>query len=108
MVMALLATIWGRVRTARFIPPLRQSTSYFSTYTMSTENEIEEETLPNYDAMDYYPVRIGEVFSSRYRVIGKLGYGAYSTVWLSQDLQYAPEYHQWKLLTDLGATVTAF
>ncbi|KAK5729208.1 hypothetical protein LTR15_002350 [Elasticomyces elasticus] len=46
---------------------------------------IEEETLPDYRADGYYPVNIGEVFNNRYRVVGKLGYGTASTVWLCRD-----------------------
>jgi hypothetical protein len=41
---------------------------------------FEEETLPYYDAENFYPVRIGETLNSRYAVVGKLGYGASSTV----------------------------
>lgn len=47
---------------------------------------IEEEKLPFYEHEQYYPVDVGEVFNSRYQVVGKLGYGAYSTVWLCHDL----------------------
>ncbi|KAH9900742.1 kinase-like domain-containing protein [Cubamyces lactineus] len=47
---------------------------------------VEEERLPWYDPRDFYPVRIGQVFKSRYQVVGKLGYGGYSTVWLCRDL----------------------
>ncbi|TEA19602.1 Serine/threonine-protein kinase SRPK [Colletotrichum sidae] len=47
---------------------------------------IEEETLTGYKPENYYPVRIGEVFESRYQVVAKLGYGTGSTVWLCQDL----------------------
>jgi hypothetical protein len=36
----------------------------------------------------FYPVRIGEIFDSRYKVVGKLGYGAYSTVWLCRNVKY--------------------
>ncbi|CAG1987992.1 unnamed protein product, partial [Fusarium graminearum] len=49
-------------------------------------NKIEEETLPDYLPVRYYPVRIGEVFVDRYQVVGKLGFGASSTVWLANDL----------------------
>ncbi|KAI9806285.1 MAG: hypothetical protein M1825_006400 [Sarcosagium campestre] len=35
----------------------------------------------------FYPVRIGEVFQSRYQVLGKLGYGSRSTAWLCCDLR---------------------
>lgn len=46
---------------------------------------VEEESIPNYKARRYYPVKFGEVFNDRYRVVGKLGYGSSSTVWLCQD-----------------------
>lgn len=48
---------------------------------------LEEEGLPHYNAADWYPVFIGEIFLSRYQVLGKLGFGLNSTVWLSRDLQ---------------------
>ncbi|KAG6309254.1 hypothetical protein E4U44_007222 [Claviceps purpurea] len=34
----------------------------------------------------YYPVTIGEIFCARYQVVGKLGFGTTSTVWLARDL----------------------
>ena len=46
---------------------------------------VEEETLPRYHQKRYYPVKIGDIFKNQYRVITKLGYGAYSTVWLARD-----------------------
>ena len=46
---------------------------------------IEEETLPFYRPEHFYPVYIGDLLNSRYKVLGKLGYGAYSTVWLCRD-----------------------
>jgi hypothetical protein len=52
-----------------------------------TDTKVEEETLPDYVASRYYPVRIGEVFRSRYQVVGKLGFGATATVWLARDLK---------------------
>jgi len=48
---------------------------------------VEEETLSSYRVEEYYPVKIGDVFKSRYQVVGKLGYGAYLTVWLCRDLK---------------------
>lgn len=48
---------------------------------------FEEERLPCYKAESYYPVRLGEVFRSRYQVVAKLGFGTTSTVWLCRDLQ---------------------
>lgn len=49
--------------------------------------KIEEETLPFYSPASFYPAYIGEVLASKYRVVGKLGFGASSTVWLAWDLE---------------------
>lgn len=64
--------------------PRRLSTVGFET--LNSSQPIEEETFAWYDLKYFYPARIGEVFQTRYQVIGKLGYGAYSTVWLCKDL----------------------
>ncbi|KAI1432831.1 serine threonine protein kinase, CMGC group [Xylaria sp. CBS 124048] len=48
--------------------------------------KVEEETLPGYHPTRYYPVSIGRIFAKRYQVVGKLGYGTTSTVWLARDL----------------------
>lgn len=53
---------------------------------------LEEELVRGYKAEHYYPVRIGETFRDRYKVIGKLGYGLASTVWLCRDLRSDREY----------------
>ncbi|QQK46080.1 ERK3/4 MAP kinase [Penicillium digitatum] len=49
---------------------------------------IEEEMIPGYTAGRYYPTRIGEILKDRYQVVGKLGFGASSTVWLARDMDY--------------------
>ncbi|OJD13203.1 hypothetical protein AJ78_06321 [Emergomyces pasteurianus Ep9510] len=43
---------------------------------------LEEESIPNYKPQRFYPVRIGQIFNQQYQVVGKLGYGASSIVWL--------------------------
>ncbi|KAF2759214.1 kinase-like protein [Pseudovirgaria hyperparasitica] len=45
---------------------------------------FEEERLPWYRADQFYPVHTGETFFSKYKVVGKLGYGP--TVWLCRDM----------------------
>ncbi len=55
--------------------------------TKNYPEKLEEENLSSYSAADFYPVHIGEVFNLRYKVLGKLGYGANSTVWLSEDIR---------------------
>lgn len=39
----------------------------------------------SYHPGGYCPVHIQDIFHDRYRVIRKLGYGSYSTVWLAVD-----------------------
>lgn len=51
------------------------------------DQSFEEETLPAYAAEQFYPVHIGEKLNSRYHVIGKLGFGANSTVWFCRDIR---------------------
>ncbi|GBE87745.1 hypothetical protein SCP_1104220 [Sparassis crispa] len=53
---------------------------------IGASQRIEEENLPDYVAARYCPVRIGDLFASRYQVVGKLGFGVTSTVWLARDL----------------------
>lgn len=54
---------------------------------ISPSQAIEEETIPGYVAGRYYPTRIGEILKDRYQVVGKLGFGASSTVWLARDME---------------------
>lgn len=36
----------------------------------------------------YHPVRVGDIFNKRYKVLSKLGWGYFATVWLCVDLRY--------------------
>lgn len=54
---------------------------------MPAHEKVEEEAIPGYVATRYYPVRIGQIFQKRYQVVGKLGFGTTSTVWLARDLE---------------------
>lgn len=55
--------------------------------TISGHKLIEEETLPKYNADNFYPARQGEVMNHRYELVLKLGFGMTATVWLAKDLQ---------------------
>ena len=58
------------------------------------EAQIEEELVPGYQPEDFYPVKLGEMFESRYQVVAKLGCGVGSTAWLCRDQGYdAPSVH---------------
>ncbi|RDL34569.1 CMGC protein kinase [Venustampulla echinocandica] len=48
---------------------------------------LEEEQFEKFQKGEYCPVNIGDVFASKYQVVGKLGFGVTSTVWLARDLQ---------------------
>lgn len=48
-------------------------------------HKIDKQTF-SYLAQRYCPVRIGEIFASRYQSVGKLGYSVSSTMWLARDL----------------------
>ncbi|GKZ23577.1 hypothetical protein AbraIFM66951_009850 [Aspergillus brasiliensis] len=79
---------WTRVFVNRFkapLPPRRFPTTGFQTIPASTI--LEEERFNSFSDGHYYPVNIGDLFASKYQVIGKLGIGSASTVWLAQDLQ---------------------
>jgi len=50
------------------------------------ENTADEEDSEDYCKGGYHPVTIGEEFKSgRYTIVRKLGWGHFSTVWLSRD-----------------------
>jgi hypothetical protein len=54
--------------------------------TIPAYERVEKEDVPGYKPESFYPVRLGDVFNSRYGVVAKLGYGTVSTVWVCKDL----------------------
>ncbi|KAG5637890.1 hypothetical protein H0H81_002775 [Sphagnurus paluster] len=48
------------------------------------------ESISGYTPGGYHPVDIGDVYHKRYRVLNKLGHGAFATFWLVKDLQSFP------------------
>lgn len=77
---------WVRNRTRRApSPPISfQNTNYKC---VGAAQKLEEEAFEDYRTGKYYPVRIGDVFASKYQVVGKLGFGVSSTVWLARNLE---------------------
>ncbi|KAL8930419.1 MAG: hypothetical protein Q9208_000603 [Pyrenodesmia sp. 3 TL-2023] len=58
----------------------------------------EVEHLERYCAGQYHPAKLGDEFSDgRYRVVHKLGFGSYSTVWLAKD-RHSNEYVALKII----------
>lgn len=66
-------------------PP--RSVRTFGFLHLDSATKIEEERMPAYERNFYYPVRLGDVYHSRYQVLSKLGFGANSTVWFCRDLR---------------------
>jgi len=66
-------------------PPIIFPTGGYETVPPS--EVLEEERFEQFKQGQYYPANIGEVLTSRYQVIGKLGFGTTSTVWLARDLE---------------------
>jgi len=52
-------------------------------YRPSALHDIEE--IKNYSPGGFHPIRIGDEIKGRYKVVHKLGYGGFSTVWLAKD-----------------------
>ena len=61
------------------------SSSNFKTLPM--DQKIEEEAHDAISKGRYYPVRIGDVIQDRYQIVGKLGFGVGSTVWLANEFR---------------------
>ncbi|QDS74126.1 hypothetical protein FKW77_009914 [Venturia effusa] len=65
----------------------RRRSVAFCTSKLDSTVPLEEESLDRYSPDDFYPVAVGEVLNSSYKVLGKLGYGAHSTVWLCRHIR---------------------
>lgn len=52
----------------------------------------DSEGSEDYKPGGYHPVQVGDVFHQRYRVVQKLGWGHFSTVWLATDNQNPGNY----------------
>lgn len=55
---------------------------------LATDEEWDEESLPHFDSWQFYPVKVGDKIQGRYKILGKLGFGATSTVWFCEDKRY--------------------
>ncbi|EAW09766.1 protein kinase domain protein [Aspergillus clavatus NRRL 1] len=84
-------------RVISFLPCFRLVSRAMSSSFIQEENQN-----PNYDPRKYYPARVGETISRRYRVISKLGWGANSTVWLAKDTTRSSNQYVTLKITNCG------
>jgi len=54
----------------------------------SSDSDVED--AEDYRKGGYHPVSIGDLFNDKYRVISKLGWGHFSTVWMCKDETDSP------------------
>lgn len=80
---AVLRVVKNYARRAPSQPIIFRNINY---EVVSAAQKLEEEAFEDFKTGKYYPVRIGNVFASKYQVVGKLGFGVSSTVWLARDL----------------------
>ena len=85
---SLMASVWhfAKVLFKQPSPQLvRFNNSNFKI--LPIDQKIEEEVHDTTPKSRYYPLRVGEVIQNRYQIVGKLGYGISSTVWLANDIR---------------------
>lgn len=66
-------------------PPICFPTTGFETVRPS--EILDEKRFEKFKLGQYYPANIGDVICSKYQIVGKLGFGTTSTVWLAHDLE---------------------
>lgn len=75
-----------KTRTHQLSAAMQNSPTSTSSGDDPAENTADEEDSEDYCKGGYHPVQIGEKFKDgKYTVVRKLGWGHFSTVWLSRD-----------------------
>lgn len=69
--------------------------------------KIHEENLVRYSPGGYHPLRIGDLLKDgAYKIINKLSYGQYSTVWLARDTRLVYLHNRYsKRIYNLSLTI---
>ncbi len=86
----LKAPLWHMVKSLVRKPEsqlIRFSNTNFKI--LPSDQKIEEEAhdLISNGKYRYYPIQVGHIVKEKYQILGKLGYGLGSTVWLANELK---------------------
>jgi hypothetical protein len=100
-VMSIAWIPWRRTPPLRTISHTCIISKFMSTHADPSQMEqspyistIDAEPLYRYRRGGYHPVTLGECLKSgRYKVLHKLGWGGYSTVWAARDQTFYPNCH---------------
>ncbi|KAL9092102.1 MAG: hypothetical protein Q9165_004535 [Trypethelium subeluteriae] len=85
-----MASFWNLAKGLVRVPdsqPICFSNSNFKA--LPSDQKVEEEAHDAISQGRYFPVRIGDILEDKYQVVGKLGYGVGSTVWLANEFRRA-------------------
>ncbi|KAL8880423.1 MAG: hypothetical protein Q9198_002161 [Flavoplaca austrocitrina] len=86
-----IASFWHATKSSVRKPDSQLVHFTNSNFKISPLNQpIEEEAHDNLTKRRYYPVGTGDLIRGKYQVLGKLGYGLGSTVWLANELRQRP------------------
>jgi hypothetical protein len=86
-------TLAYNTRSSRVYPPFRWF-CYTSARSFQMDQslhicDIDAEPLHRYHKGGYHPVHLGDLLSNgRYKILHKLGWGGYSTVWAARDQRF--------------------
>jgi hypothetical protein len=89
----LVSESWSSLANAHSGSNCRPQHSTMSMHRPLYEHIDDVERLDYYRPGGYHPIHIGDRFQqNRYRIVHKLGYGSYSTIWLARDEQHMAKY----------------
>jgi hypothetical protein len=83
-----MKSVWRCLENLLRKPPLTPLVFPTTGFEVIRDEDItEEERFEEFKTGRFCPVNVGDVFATRYQVVGKLGFGSTSTVWLARDLR---------------------
>ena len=92
-----VTSLESSVTNSSFVRPRHCGQTFSKSWTMESADYnvgIAAEDIKTYRIGGLHPVHLGDCFKDgQYKIVHKLGYGSFSTVWLARDIQYVPIPH---------------